>query len=71
MGFQGQPVEDPTVIDPRSNLRSHIEQLAGVSLQDTDPEQIRFIVSQSKQAGNALFKERKYKGSGMNHVRTR
>jgi hypothetical protein len=51
----------PTVADGQT-IRKQIESLAGVSIEDSDPEQLRFIVSQTKQAGNTLFKEKKYKG---------
>lgn len=53
-------VKDPTVCDTEQ-LKS-IEQYAGVSLKDADPSAIKFIVDQSKRAGNDAFKQKKYKG---------
>lgn len=40
-------------------------------LQNTPPcdlEELNFIVSQSKKAGNGLFKEKKYKGGSLSAV---
>jgi hypothetical protein len=43
-----------------------IESEAGVdsslSLTGIDPEALRFVVEQSKQAGNEAFKQKKYRG---------
>lgn len=56
-----QASEDPTVVG--ATEKNLIEQYAGVKLSDADQEEIKFIVEKSKSAGNALFKERKYKGT--------
>lgn len=51
---------DPTVVD--ATHRGLIESYAGTSLKDASKEEIEFLVSQSKSAGNMLFKDKKYKG---------
>ena len=52
---------DPTVVD--SFQRSLIEQSTGARLKDADPEELDFIISKSKEAGNNLFKEKKHRGA--------
>lgn len=51
---------DPTVVDPFQ--KSLIEQSTGTRLKDANPEELHFIISKSKEAGNNLFKEKKYRG---------
>jgi hypothetical protein len=51
---------DPTVVD--ATYRGLIESYAGTSLKDASKEEMEFLVSQSKSAGNMLFKDKKYKG---------
>lgn len=54
---------DPTVVDEfQKNL---IERSTGTRLTDASPEELAFITSQSKEAGNKLFKEKKYRGTRM------
>lgn len=52
---------DPTVCDPEEMAR--IQAHYGVSLKDTPPEALRFIVDRSRQAGNAAFKDKNYRGA--------
>lgn len=52
---------DPTVVD--AFQRSLIERSAGTCLKDASPEELEFIISKSKEAGNRLFKEKKYRGA--------
>ena len=40
-----------------------IQMQLGISLKDTNPEVIRHIADQSKQAGNDAFKRQSYKGA--------
>eukprot|EP00889_Picochlorum_renovo_P007052 jgi/Picre1/34082/NNA_001557.t1 len=54
-----QNMKDPTVV--AAHERNRIEQYAGTSLKDADPEELQFIITQSKSAGNTYFKEKKYK----------
>ena len=51
---------DPTVVQP--GQRALIEQQAGFSLRDADPAALRFVVTRSKEAGNAAFKRKGYAG---------
>ena len=53
-------VTDPTVAT-ESQLRD-MERCHGISLQDTSPEMLQFVVDQSRIAGNQAFRERHYKG---------
>lgn len=52
---------DPTVVD--AFQKSLIEQSTGTRLKDANPEELDFIISKSKEAGNSLFKEKKYRGT--------
>lgn len=54
--------KDPTVVDRAE--RKLIEQYAGASLADSDPKEVQFIVEQSKIAGNRMYREKKFKGTG-------
>ncbi len=51
---------DPTVCNPTD--QKLIEEYYGFSTKDTDPEALRFIVERCKEAGNAAFKQKDYKG---------
>jgi len=51
---------DPTVIDHAERMK--IENYTGMSLQESEPEAIQFVVERSKKAGNISFKEKRYKG---------
>lgn len=52
---------DPTVVD--AFQKELIERSAGIRLKDARPEELHFIVSKSKESGNRLFKEKKYRGT--------
>jgi hypothetical protein len=51
---------DPTVCSAVE--RAQIEHYYGVSMNDTAPEVLQFVVERSKQAGNQAFKHRNYAG---------
>ena len=51
---------DPTVADPIQ--RALIEQQIGFSLRDADPAALRFVVDRSREAGNAAFRDKDFKG---------
>ena len=60
-GFGALP-DDPTVASLEQKLL--IESQYSVSLRDTPPEVLRFLVDRSRQAGNDAFKRKDYKGAG-------
>ena len=53
--------QDPTVCSEEE--REKIEQYYGISINDSSPELLQFVVSRSKEAGNLAFKQRKYAGT--------
>lgn len=62
MNMMEQSIQkDPTVV--AAHERKQIEQYAGTSLKDANPEELQFIITQSRNAGNTSFKEKKYKGT--------
>lgn len=44
------------------NQLRNIKKCHGLSIQDTPPELLQFVVDQSRIAGNQAFRERNYKG---------
>lgn len=55
-----QVVHDPTVVSACERLK--IEENAGLKFDDVDKSELAFLVDRSKQAGNRLFREKKYTG---------
>jgi len=51
---------DPTVVT-EAQLRD-IERFHGISLRNTPPDAVQFIVDQSKSAGNQAFREGRFEG---------
>ena len=56
------PALDPTLPSPEQQAAIEAA-MGGVSLQDTDPALLDFLVQRCRQAGNAAFKEKRYKGA--------
>lgn len=57
---------DPTVAR-EAELRD-IERFHGISLRDTPPKVVQFVVDQSKSAGNQAFREGRFKGATSHHL---
>lgn len=64
----GQAV-DRTVCDALS--RAKIEDYYNFSIKDADPKALRFVVDQSKRAGNEAFRQGQYQGEGCGFTRRR